>query len=136
MPKPCKDELTLFTEMHDRYIQDWNTAMATGDTSALERMSEDYYVAFFNGVKDKPILFNKQDAVTGMQQSVNELLGAKKRFNHRIIRLNDASHAVVFFELCIEKDEQVLASMFTIEKWECIDGRWWIASEIEQGLSS
>lgn len=134
MSEPFELQLLLFTAMHDRYIQDWNLAMATGDTSALERMSEDYYVAFFNGVKDKPILFSKQDAVSGMQQSVNELLGAKKVFNHRVIRLKDDSHAVVFFELCIEKESQVLARLFTIEKWECIDGRWWIASEIEQGI--
>ena len=134
MSESLGEQLIHFTRMHDRYIQDWNDAMASGDTSAVERMSEDYVVAFFHGVKDKPVLFSRAEAVSGMQQSVHELLGAKKVFNHRVIRLKDESHAVVFYELCIEKEDQVLARLFTIEKWELIEGRWMVAGEIEQGI--
>jgi hypothetical protein len=72
------NQLISFTKMHDEFIADWKEAMNSGDTSLLERMTEDYYVAFFNGAKDKPTIFNQNDAVTGMQQSVKQLLGAKK----------------------------------------------------------
>ncbi|MBU9710763.1 hypothetical protein [Evansella tamaricis] len=42
-----EERLYEFTKMHDEYIRDWNQAMSSGDTSAVDRMSEDYYVTFF-----------------------------------------------------------------------------------------
>ncbi|WP_245732801.1 hypothetical protein [Salinibacillus kushneri] len=33
--------------MHDKFLLEWNKAMTFGETSSLERMAEDYYVAFF-----------------------------------------------------------------------------------------
>lgn len=75
MSESLEEQLIHFTRMHDRYIQDWNDAMASGDTSA-----------------------------------------------------------VVFYELCIEKEDRVLARLFTIEKWELIEGRWMVAGKIEQGI--
>ncbi|AZS15526.1 hypothetical protein [Paenibacillus lutimineralis] len=128
------DQLINFTKMHDDFITDWNEAMISGDTSSLERMTEDYYVAFFNGIKEKPMIFNQNDAVTGMQQSVTQLLGAKKKFENRVIRLKDTQNAVVFYELIIEKDEKIIARLFTIENWQLINRKWMLARETEERI--
>lgn len=132
----CLDnQLMIFTQMHDEFIEDWNLAMQSGDTSKLERMAEHYYVAFFMGAKDKPAFYNKEEAVNGMRLSVNELLGAEKKFKNRVIRLKDTNHAVVFYELLIEKDDKVLARLFTIENWQLINGQWLLVREIEEQVN-
>lgn len=135
MDKLLENQLSSFTKMHDEYITAWNEAMESGDTSSLEGMAEDYYVAFFIGAKEKPAIFNKNEAVDGMQQSVHQLLGAKKKFENRVIRLRDAENAVVFYELLIEKDGKVLASLFTIEYWQLMNNQWMLAREIEQQIN-
>ncbi|MCQ6268669.1 hypothetical protein M1K46_24135 [Fictibacillus sp. WQ 8-8] len=93
-----KNQLKEFAKMHDEFITDWNEAMTSGDTSSLDRMAEDYYVAFFKGVDEKPIIFNKEDAITGMIQSVMHFPGAKKKFEDRAIRLRNNENAVVCYE--------------------------------------
>ena len=50
-----------FTKMHDEFLSDWNKAMISGNTSSLDRMTEEYYVAFFKEASDKPVIFTKQD---------------------------------------------------------------------------
>ncbi|MBD3109633.1 hypothetical protein IEO70_14895 [Bacillus sp. AGMB 02131] len=120
--------------MHDNFIADWNKAMSTGETSSVERMSEDYYVAFFKEPRDKPIMFNKQDAVEGMNQSVQHFLGAEKRFENRVIRFRNTQNAVVFYEQLIVKNEEILARLFTIENWEFINQKWVIARETEESI--
>ncbi|WP_245864003.1 hypothetical protein [Fredinandcohnia onubensis] len=127
--------LAEFTMMHDDFIIDWNKAMKTGDTSALERMHEDYYVTFFNGSHEKPMLFSREEATEGMRESVNQLLGAQKKFNNRVIRLKNSENAAVFYELLIEKDEKVLARLFTIETWQLIKGKWMLVREVEEPIS-
>ncbi|MFD1739619.1 hypothetical protein ACFSCX_24350 [Bacillus salitolerans] len=129
-----KNRLLEFTQMHDEFIQNWKVAMKTGDTSAVERMAEDYYVAFFSGAHDKPMFFNKIEAVTGMKQSVMHFLGAEKRFENRVIRLKSDELVVVFYEQVIVKEEQVEARLFTIESWKKIDNKWMIVREIEEPL--
>lgn len=128
-------QLMNFTKMHDGFISDWNQAMDSGDTSSLERMTDDYFVAFFNGVKDKPVIFNRDEAVSGMKESVNQLLGAEKKFENRVIRLKDHNHAVVFYELIIEKEGRVLARLFTIENWQLIDEKWMLVRETEEQVN-
>ena len=130
-----KNSLNEFIQMHDEFISDWNEAMNSGDTSSLDRMTEDYYVAFFKGVKDKPILFNKQEALTGMKQSVKQFLGANKKFDNRVIRLKDNENAVVFYEQLIVKNEEVLARLFTMENWTLINEKWMIVREIEEPIN-
>ena len=70
-----QNHLNKFTKMHDEFIRDWNHTMSSGDTSSVEKMSDDYYVAFFNSGSEKPIIFNKQEAINGMEQSVKHFLG-------------------------------------------------------------
>ncbi|UNK20138.1 hypothetical protein MNQ98_09035 [Paenibacillus sp. N3/727] len=135
MVKLLGNQLMNFTKMHDEFIHTWNAAMESGDTSSLERMTEDYYVAFFDGAKDKPAMFNRDESISGMKQSVNQLLGAKKKFENRVIRLKDANHAAVFYELLIEKDGNVLARLFTIENWQLINDKWMLARETEERIN-
>lgn len=131
-----ENQLVEFTQMHDEFIIDWNKAMETGNTSALERMAEGYYVTFFNGSNEKPMLFSREDAISGMRESVNQLLGAQKKFKNRVIRLKDSENAAVFYELIIEKDEKVLARLFTIETWQLTDGKWMLVREVEEPIHS
>nr|WP_304216407.1 hypothetical protein [Fredinandcohnia onubensis] len=130
-----ENRLAEFTTMHDEFIIDWNKAMKTGDTSALERMHEDYYVTFFNGSHEKPMLFSREEAIKGMRESVKQLLGAHKKFNNRLIRLKNSENAAVFYELLIEKDEKILARLFTIETWQLIKGKWLLVREVEEPIS-
>ena len=107
-----QNRLIEFTKMHDEFINDWNHAMSSGDTSSVERMTEDYYVAFFNSGNEKPVIFTKQEALEGMEQSVRHFSGANKRFENRVIRLRDNENAVVFYEQLIAKDADILARLF------------------------
>lgn len=129
-----KDLLSEFITMHDGFTADWNLAMQSGDTSSVERMAEDYYVAFFKDVRDKPMMFNKQDSIDGMKQSVMHFLGCEKRFENRVIRLRNPENAVVFYEQLVVKNEDVLARLFTIENWQLIEGSWMIVRETEESI--
>lgn len=130
-----QNRINEFTQMHDEFLRDWNYAMSSGDTSSVDRMTEDYYVAFFNRGNGKPIIFTKQDAIDGMQQSVTHFLGANKRFENRVIRLRDTENAVVFYEQLIVKNNEVLARLFTIENWSLINKKWMIIREMEEPIS-
>ena len=123
------------TSMHDEFIIEWNKAMISGDTSSLDRMTEDYYVSFFKGINDKPIMFNKQEAITGMKQSVTHFLGAEKKFENRVIRLRNNENVVVFYEQLIVKDENILARLFTIENWKFINKKWVVVRETEESIN-
>jgi len=124
-----------FTEMHNEYVAEWDHAMKTGDTSALEkRMPPDYYVTFFSGDAAKPETFDRAEAVEGMRQSVQDILGAEKMFDNRIIQMRNAENAVVFFEQVIKKDEQELSRLFTIENWRYRDGEWELGREVEEHI--
>lgn len=130
-----ENRLAEFTTMHDEFIIDWNKAMKTGDTSALERMHEDYYVTFFNGSHEKPMLFSREEAIKGMRESVKQLLGAQKKFSNRVIRMKNHENAAVFYELLIEQEEKVLARLFTIETWQLIKGKWMLIREVDEPIS-
>ncbi|WP_102275541.1 hypothetical protein [Cytobacillus massiliigabonensis] len=127
--------LNEFTKMHDEFIRDWNEAMSSSDTSSVNRMTEDYYVAFFSSGNEKPVFFTKKEAIQGMDQSVRHFLGANKRFENRVIRLRNNENAVVFYEQLIVKDEEVLARLFTIENWRLFNEKWMIVREIEEPIN-
>lgn len=126
--------LSSFTSMHNKFILDWHEAMNTGDTTSLEVMSDEYYVAFFNDAKDKPMIFNKDESIAGMNDSVHQLLGGKKIFNDRVISLKDSENAAVFYDLIIEFHGKTVARLFTIENWALINAKWLIVSEIQQRI--
>jgi len=129
-----RDLLCEFTNMHDEFIADWNEAMKSGDTSSVERMAEDYFVAFFKGVKDRPMFFNRQDSIDGMNQSVRHFLGCEKRFENRVIRLRNNENAVVFYEQLIVKNGEILARLFTTENWQLVNEQWMIVRETEESI--
>ncbi|XXM72427.1 hypothetical protein ACQ0QQ_00555 [Lysinibacillus sphaericus] len=126
--------LDNFTKMHDEFIKDWAYAMSTGDTASIKRMAAEYYVAFFKSGNEKPDYFTREEAASGMKQSVKHFLGAEKKFENRVIRLRDEKNAVVFYEQVIVKDEKVLARLFTIENWTLRSGKWVVMREIEEAI--
>lgn len=123
-----------FTKMHNEFINDWAIAMSTGDTTSIERIAADYYVAFFKSGNEKPLYFTREEAISGMKQSVTHFLGAEKKFENRVIRLRDEGNAVVFYEQLIVRDEKVLARLFTIENWNLENGKWVVIREIEEAI--
>lgn len=124
-----------FELRHDAFLGDWNKAMATGETTDLDRMTEDYYVTFFRSAKDRPAFFNKQEALDGLNQSIMHFQGCQKRFENRVIRFRSNDNAVVFYEQLIVKNEEVLARLFTIENWQLIQQRWMIVRETEEAIN-
>ncbi|MFB4212358.1 hypothetical protein ACE1TH_10670 [Shouchella sp. JSM 1781072] len=121
-------------QVHNQFILDWHDAMQTGNTSKLERMTDSYFVTFFYEPSEKPLFFTKEEALIGMQQSVNELRGAKKRFNNRLIRMKNDNEAVVFYELIVEKNGEQISRLFTVENWSRDHDKWFLANEIQQQL--
>lgn len=134
MNETLLNDITEFTRMHDDYERGWNEALLTGDTSRLERMAENYYVTFFHNASDKPMTFSRSEAISGMKQSVEQLRGARKIFENRVIRLKDSGNAVVFFEMVVEKNGEVLARLFTTEYWQRLQGIWLLARETEEQI--
>ncbi|MCG7344175.1 hypothetical protein MHZ92_08525 [Sporosarcina sp. ACRSL] len=128
------EHLDSFTNMHDNFIRDWNEAMNSGESSSVERMTEDYYVAYFREPNEKPLFFNRDESISGMRQSVKQMLGAKKRFENRMIRLRNEDNAVVFYELLIEKENKIVARLFSIENWMFLDNKWMIVRETEEAI--
>ena len=126
-----KERLIEFTRMHDMYLSEWNKAMVSGDTSSVGKMANHYFVVFLRGGNEKPIIFNREEAIMGMQQSVKHFLGASKLFKNRVIRLRNA---VVFYEQLIEKDGKILSRLFTIENWQIINGEWSLIRETEEPI--
>ncbi|GAF11474.1 hypothetical protein JCM19046_1403 [Bacillus sp. JCM 19046] len=123
-----------FERTHNQFINDWNSAMNTGETTALEKMNETYYVAFFYNSSEKPSYFTKEESIEGMKKSIDDLRGAKKRFENRLIRMKDEQNAVVFYELVIDQNGESIARLFTIENWIKKGASWLLANEIQQSI--
>ncbi|HET7615900.1 MAG TPA: hypothetical protein VFK27_02995 [Bacillales bacterium] len=124
-----------FMEMHDRFLEEWKHAMAGGDTSGLEeKMASGYFVAFFRRGDEKPMFFNRDEAVEGMRQSVVSNKGAEKHFKNRLYRMRDDRNAVVFYEQIIEKEDETFTRFFTIENWRLYDGGWFLISEVQEWI--
>ena len=134
MENNVQDAIEQFTKMHDAFLNEWNNAMSTGDTTNLEVMSDNYYVTFFNRNEKQPTFYNRQEAIEGMRQSVNGLIGAKKLFENRIIRQRNTESFIVFYEMIIEQDSRELARFFTIENWRQLEGKWQLVRELEQHI--
>ena len=130
-----KDTAKDFELMHDSFLEDWNQAMSSGETSNLDRMTEEYYVTFFRSSADRPAFFNKQEALDGLNQSVMHFRGCQKRFENRLIRFRSNDNAVVFYEQLIVKNEEVLARLFTTENWQLIQQKWMIVRETEEAVN-
>lgn len=123
-----------FTLMHDAFLNEWNQALISGDTSRLNRMTEEYYVAFFREATDQPMIFTKEESMNGLNESVKHFKGCQKRFENRVIRFRSEENAVVFYEQLVLKNDRVLARLFTIENWELIKGKWMIVRETEEAI--
>lgn len=134
MEQIIQGSLEQFTKVHDEFIENWEQALQTADTSKLEIMANDYYVTSFNGFSDKPEFYNRKEAIMGMRESVKELKGANKRFENRVIRQRSEDAYVVFYEMVVEKDLKEIARFFTIEDWKLINGSWHLVREIGEHI--
>jgi len=133
MEKYKEDKDSPFQEIHDDYWQEWGRSMASGDSSKLENlMADGYYVTFFMRNEEKPVHFDRNEAIVGMRKSIAEAQQAEKRMENRVIRLKDDDHAAVFYEQILERNGNELARLFTIENWKRHDGKWRITREVQE----
>lgn len=127
------DRLAEFTAHFHQGLGEWARAMETGDTARLEPEMADEIVCYFGraGVERMEVL-RREEIVAGMRSSVQALRGCRKRFENVIIRMRSDEEAVVFFEQVVERADQVLARLFTIETYRRDRGRWLCVREVAE----
>ncbi|MHC0038100.1 hypothetical protein [Pseudoneobacillus sp. C159] len=131
MTKDLLDMEYSFKEWHDNYLSKWNDAMMTGDTAGVEQMDPGYYVTFFTNKESKPTYYTYDEAIDGMRQSVNALIGTEKRFENRIIRMKNNENAIVFYEQVLVKEGKDLSRLFTTEEWQIKSDGWVMVREVD-----
>lgn len=120
-----------FINFHDQSQSLWDEVMQTGDASSLETAFLDSTKTFFfSKGQENPAIYNTDEMISGMRQSIEALKGGTKRFENKVIRLRGDDEAVVFFEQIIEMNGNEVARLFTIENWRLVDGKWYIIREI------
>ncbi|ASN06773.1 hypothetical protein [Virgibacillus necropolis] len=126
--------IEAFTIFHDQFLQEWKKTMETGDTTFVERMAPDYYVAFFTE-NTKLTYFNRSEAIEGLRDSVENSIGRfTKKFENRVIRMKAADLAIVFYEQVLTENDQEKARLFSIENWKTINGEWLLTREVEERI--
>lgn len=68
--------LQEFTLIHDGITAGWSAAMQSGDTNSVNRMADNYYVAFFRAPKEQPMIF--QTGCFNRHQSVSPTLSGNR----------------------------------------------------------
>lgn len=125
------DRLAEFTAHFHQGLGEWAGAMETGDTARLEsEMAEEITCYFGRAGDEKMETIKKEEIVAGMRSSVQALRGCRKRFENVVIRMRSDDEAVVFFEQVVERVDQVLARLFTIETYRRQGGRWLCVREV------
>lgn len=128
IPDELLDE---FTRHFGKGLSQWEQAMTTGNTRPIEEEMPANITCYFGRAgQDLMDVIDRDGIVSGMRQSVAALGGCRKRFKNRVIRMRSADEAVVFFEQVVERDNQVLARLFTIETYRQISGRWQCIREV------
>lgn len=128
IPDELLDEFTLHFE---KGLSQWEEAMTTGNTGPIEEEMPANITCYFGRAgQDYMDAIDRDGIISGMRDSVAALVGCRKRFENRVIRMRNADEAVVVFEQVVERENQVLARLFTIEPYRRVSGRWQCVREI------
>lgn len=121
-----------FERVHDRYLQAWADAMATGDADAVEVFLAPGYHGWFAPASDRHFPYDRADCVAGMRESVAKLRGARFRAEHRTICQRGPDEAVVSYEKLIGPADHPAAAAFIVEAWRREGERWLLCRELTE----
>ena len=121
-----------FERVHDRYLQAWADAMATGDAVAVEAFLAPGYHGWFAPTSDRHVPYDRADAVAGMRESVAKLRGAGFRAEHRTVYQRGHDEAVVSYEKLIGTADDPAATAFIVEAWRREGERWLLCRELTE----
>jgi hypothetical protein len=121
-----------FAQVHDRYLQAWATALATGEAAEAEAFMAADYHGWFAPASDRHVPYDRADGVEGMRESVATLRGAGFRAAQRTVCRRGDDEAVVSYEKRIERADEVVASAFIVEAWRREGGQWVLCRELTE----
>ncbi len=121
-----------FRHHHDRYLEAWADALATGDCTSVEAHLAPGYHGWFAPAPDRHAPYDHEDGVAGMRDSVRSLAGSGFRAAHRTVCRRGPDQAVVSYEKLIERDSAVVAGAFIVEAWRRDGDRWLLCRELTE----
>ncbi|MEA3318566.1 MAG: hypothetical protein U9Q88_00970 [Bacillota bacterium] len=123
-----------FMDLHNEFIRCWDEAMANGKTEKLEAFYDKdfYHVVVFTTDDAKPMEFDYDQSIAGLKESVKALIGSEKRFDNRVVRMQDHVRASVFYEMVVIQGNDEVTRIFTIEGWTLIDNQWNVTREVNK----
>ncbi|GAA0352940.1 hypothetical protein [Bacillus horti] len=125
-----------FKSLHDEFASLWAEAMKSGHTDKVVAMyDKDYSCTVFMKDNSQSLVFQYEEAMEGLMQSVQALIGAQKRFENCIIHTKHDSYSYVFYEQVIVQDNKELSRIFTTEEWALKDDQWLIVREVNTIIS-
>lgn len=112
-----KDQLLKdFIQFHNNSQSQWEEVMKSGDASRFETDFLDTMKTFFFAKgQENPAIYELDEIIGGMSQSVEALKGGAKRFENKVIRMRGEDETVVFFEQVIEFNGKEVARLFTLK---------------------
>jgi hypothetical protein len=125
-----------FEETHDRYLQAWQHAFATGEVSQIEGFLGDGYHGVFAASAAEGVTFDASEGLEGVRASANSLRGAAQAIGPRVLGRRDDGAVCVFYAKTIAVDETRIDA-FVVENWlPARDGAWKLCREtVEHGVS-
>lgn len=127
------DLLPGLTEAHDRCLQAWDQAFASGDTAAVEAFPAEAYEGFFGhggGEWVNPVL--REEAVLGIRRFAGAVCPAVHKTTGRTIHPRSDHEAIVAYERQIEKDGRTIARFLVLQTWRRENGAWQVWREVAE----
>jgi len=130
------DAMIGFEETHREYLRCWEAALRTGDCSGVERFLSPRYHGWFAPNATDTVPYDHDEAITGMQESVNRLRGTQLQIAHRTVSGRGDDEAVACYEKSLLQGNAVVASSVIVEAWRREEGSWLLERELtEHGAS-
>ncbi len=115
-----------FADAHADYLRQWEQALATGDTSGVERFMAPGYHGWFCPSAVESSGYDRADAVDGMRRSVERLAGCGLRIAARSTSRRGEDEAVTTYEKRILRDGELVSSALVVESWRRDPGHGWL----------
>ncbi|GAA2156250.1 hypothetical protein GCM10009844_44340 [Nocardioides koreensis] len=130
--------VTAVEEVHTSYVDQWQLALSSGDTSGVELFLGPDYHGWFCPDSAESFPYDRDEGVEGMRESVRRLRGCAMEAAHRMVSRRGDAEALVFYEKRILRQGAVLSRAVILEAWRLHDdGRWLLLREVtEHGAGS
>jgi hypothetical protein len=125
-----------FEETHDRYLEAWQHAFATGEASQIEEFLAEGYHGVFAASAAVGVTFDASEGLAGVRASTESLRGATQEIGSRVLGQRDDGAVCVFYAKTVAVNGRRIAA-FVVENWlPARDGRWKLCREtVEHGVS-